>query len=163
MRKHSALEEVARRFGDLVLDMGQLSPPRSLCPAAAPSSSSSSSSSSSFANNDGGGGDSDSDDDDLPLVPVLEWVLPRTVTVVLDNGRSGAGEVEGLLKGSSSELVAIADNFVFRNQGLKKRKQSSDVIVRAVSNPPPHLPYYFLFFCSYQWSPKESSRDMNLG
>jgi len=120
-------------------------------------------SSSSFANNDGGGGDSDSDDDDLPLVPVLEWVLPRTVTVVLDNGKSGAGEVEGLLKGSSSELVAIADNFVFRNQGLKKRKQSSDVIVRAVSNPPPHLPYYFLFFCSYQWSPKESSRDMNLG
>ena len=43
----------------------------------------------------------DDDDDDLPA-PVSEWALPAVATVVLADGT----EVQGLLKGSSTELVS---------------------------------------------------------
>jgi hypothetical protein len=45
--------------------------------------------------------DDDDDDDDLPA-PVSEWALPAVATVVLADGT----EVQGLLKGSSTELVS---------------------------------------------------------
>ena len=59
----------------------------------------------------GAGGLNDTNDEDLPP-PVLEWALPSAATIVLADGFT---EVTGLLKGSATELVAVADNFIFRN------------------------------------------------
>ena len=47
----------------------------------------------------------------------LEWSVPSMATLVLADGIT---EVEGFLRGSSHHLINIADNFIFRNQGLSR-------------------------------------------